>query len=254
VRSPLRQLARHLPFVVLAGAWLAPPVLAAEPSAGRWEGTVDIPGAPMRLVVDLARDDRGTWMGSVILPGRGVKGAALDALVVSGEHVAFGLAAAFAGAAKQAPQVALDSQPDGSLAGSFSLGGQTAGVLLRRSGAAQLDRPPASTAISAGLEGRWRGRYELGGVPRQVTLTLANRGPAGAAGQLVIVGKRTTTLDVDLVVQGREFVTLRASSADFRIEGRLDAVDGVLEGAMSQGPFEAPIVLRREPAAGEKSS
>jgi hypothetical protein len=247
-------LVRRLPLALLAGACIAPPVLAAADPSGRWEGAVDIPGAPMRLVVDLARDDQGAWMGSVILPGRGVKGAALDGLVVSGGHVAFGLAAAFTGGAKQAPQVALDGRPDGALAGSFTLGGQTADVLLRRSGVAQIDRPPASTPISAGLAGRWLGRYELGGVPRQVTLTLGDRGPGGSAGRLVIVGKRTTTLDVDQVVEGREYVTLRASAADFRIEGRLSTGDGILDGAMSQGPFEAPIVLRREPAAGEKKS
>ena len=254
MRPPLRVLLRALPLVVLGGAWLAPPCLAAAEPAGRWEGVADIPGHPLRLVVDLARDEHGTWVGSVILPERGVKGAALDGVVVAGQHVGFGLAAAFAGPAEQAPRIALDGQPDGSLAGSFAIGSQSAGVRLRRSGAAQVDLPPASTAISASLEGRWLGRYELGGVPRDVTLTLTNRARGGATGQLVIVGKRTTTLDVDLVVQGREFVTLRASAADFRIEGRLLAADGVLEGAMSLGPFEAPLVLRRQPATGEKTS
>ena len=254
MRPPLSVILRALPLVVLGGAWLAPPCLAADAPAGRWEGVVDIPGQPLRLVVDLARDDRGAWVGSAILPERGVKGAALDGVAVSGQHLVFGLAAAFPGSAAQAPRIALDGQPDGSLSGSFALGSQSAGVRLRRTGAAQVDLPPASTAISASLEGRWLGRYELGGVPRDVTLTLTNRAQGGATGQLVIVGKRTTTLDVDLVVQGREFVTVRASAYDFRIEGRLVAADGVLEGAMSQGPFDAPLVLRRQPAAGEKTS
>jgi len=87
-----------------------------------------------------------------------------------------------------------------------------------------------------------------------VTITLANRDARPAGGKLVVVGKRTTTLDVDQVVQGREFVSLRASAADFGIEGRLDAEAGTITGAMSQGPFEAPIVLHHESVPKEKTS
>ena len=47
----------------------------------------------------------------------------------------------------------------------------------------------------------------------------------------MVVGKRTTTLDVDQVVQGREFVSLRASAGDFGIEGRLDAEARTITGA-----------------------
>ncbi len=246
---------RRLRAPVLAGACAlaAAHALAAPDASGRWEGVADIPGNPLRLVIDLDRDAAGRWDGSAILPDRGVKGAPLDELAVSGCDVRFGLGAAFAGGGGAQPRVALACQADGSLFGTFALGGRSTSVTLRRSGAAQVDRPPANSVISAALAGRWTGRYELGGFPRQVTLTLANRAGAGGGGQLVIVGKRTTTLDVDQVVQGREFVTLRASAAGFRVEGRLTA-DGAIEGSVSQGPFEAPIVLRRDPSATEKTS
>ena len=217
---------------------------AAPDAAGRWEGAADIPGHPLRLVIDLDHDAQGRWEGSAILPDRGVKGAPLDELAVSGCAVRFGLSTAFAAGGDARPRIALACQPDGSLAGTFELGGRTTGVSLRRGGAAQVDRPPANGAIDAALAGRWAGHYELGGVGREVTLTLANRADTGGGGQLVIVGKRTTTLDVDRVTQGREFVTLRASAADYRIEGRLTS-DGAIEGSVIQGPFEAAIVLRR---------
>jgi hypothetical protein len=255
VQATIHLLRRRLPLLVLGAALAsAAPSFAAADASGRWEGTADLAGQPLRLVVDLARDDHGAWIGSATLPGRGVKGAALDALAVTDGHVSFGLAAAFAGAPAQAPRVVLDTRPDGALGGHLSLGGQSADVLMRRSGPPQVDLPPASTPISARLEGRWHGGYELGGAPRDVTLTLANGSGPGATGQLVIVGKRTTRLDVDVVVQGREFVTLRSIAADVRIEGRLPADGGAFEGTFSQGPYEAHIVLRREAAAGEKSS
>jgi hypothetical protein len=241
------------PALALAGALAAAGVFAAPEVAGRWEGAADVPGQPLSLVVDLDHDAQGRWDGSVILPGRGVKGAPLDGLVVSACDVRFGLVAAFPDGAALKPGVALACQADGSLAGSLTLGGRSTAVTLRRSGPAQVDRPPASSVLGAALAGRWTGRYELGGTPREVTLTLANRDGRGG-GQLVIVGKRTTTLDIDHVTQGREFVSVRASGADFTIEGRFAADTGVIDGAVMQGPFEAPIVLRRQAGAGEKTS
>ena len=229
--------------------------IAAPDASGRWEGSVAIPGNPLRLVIDLERDARGQWQGSAVLPDRGVKGAPLSGLAVAGCDIRFGLAAAFTGGGGAKPEVALACQPDGSLAGSFALAGNSTTVTLRRSGAAQVDRATPNSVISAALAGRWTGRYELGGYAREVTLTLANRPDTGGGGQLVVVGKRTTTLDMDQVIEGREFVTLGASAADFRIEGRFAAADGTIVGAVRLGGgFEAPIVLRRQPADGEKTS
>ncbi len=226
---------------------------ATTDPAGRWEGVIDVPGHPTRLVVDLDRDAHGAWQASVVLPDRGVKGAPAQALSVAGCDVAFGLAGAFLGGDALNPRVALACRPDGSLAGRFELGGQGAPVQLRRTGAAQVDGPPVNSVLGPALVGRWTGRYELGGVPRQLTLTLANGADGTGSGQLVIVGKRTTTLVVNEIVQGREFVTLRAAAVDFRIEGRFSADTGVIDGTMMQGAFEAPLVLRRQ-AVAEKAS
>ncbi len=234
--------------VATAGVLASASAIAASDVAGRWEGVADVPGNPIRLVVDLAPGAAGPWEGSAILPGRGVKGAPLSALAVDGCDVHFDLSAAFAGGAA-APRVALACAGDGMLAGELTLGGQSARVSLRRSGEAQVDRPAVSSVLGAALAGRWTGRYDMGGYARQVTLTLANRPGAGGTGQMVVVGKRTTTLEIDQVTQGREFVTLRAHAADVTIEGRFTAEAGLIEGVFSQGPFEAPLVLRREQAS-----
>jgi len=239
-------------FVLLAAGLACAGARAAPDPAGRWEGVADVPGQPLRLVIDLDRAGQGRWAASATLPGRGVKGAAADGLAVADCDVRLGLAAAFPGGDTLQPKLALACQPDGGLAGTFTLGGHAAAVSLHRSGPAQVDRPPTGGPITAALAGRWTGRYELGGFARQVTLTLANGADGIGGGQLVIVGKRTTTLQVDQVTQGREFVTLRASAANFVIEGRFAAQDGVIDGGVSQGPFEAALVLHRQP--GEKAS
>ncbi len=226
---------------------------AAPGFAGRWEGVADIPGAPLRLIVDIAPDKENGWIGSVILPALGVKGAPLADLVVTNAAVRFGLVNAFSIASEPAPKVVLARRADGTLAGELHEGGHSARLILKRTGLPQVDLVPPGTAVSAALEGTWVGRYELGGYPRDVTLTLANRPHGAASGEIVVVGKRTTKLAVDRVVQGSEFISLQSNAAGFRIEGRWATADGTIQGQMSQGPFEAALVLHRAATSQEQT-
>ena len=244
---------RSHPGPMLAVGLLAAATASAAPEpTGRWQGVAEIPGAPMPLIVDIARGDAREWIGSVILPGRGVKGAPIDGLQVSESGLRMGLAAAFPGPPGPVVEARVSWRADGSLAGELRQGGHAAPLVLRRSGEAQVDVPERSTPLSAALAGTWVGRYELDGYPRDVTLKLANGADGIATGQLVVVGRRTTTLALDHVVQGAQFIALRASAADFRIEGRWSDADGTIRGQMQQGPFEAPLVLRRAGTAAEE--
>jgi len=225
---------------------------------GRWEGEARIPGAPLPLVLDLAPDATGAWRGSIILPGLGVKGAPLAGVNVGADGtLQADMAAAFSGPPPATPPLlALRMLPDGRLQGELRQGGHAADVSLQRSGDAQVDAPPASTPLPPALAGIWRGRYELGGYPRDVTLTLApplaQALPGAPVGQLLIVGKRRTELAIDRVVAGSRFITLEASSAGLRLEGQWDASAGRFTGQVIQGPYEAPVMLQRETAAGER--
>ncbi len=144
-------------------------VLADPAWQGRWEGEADLSGAPIWLVIDLAPGKTGGWVGSITLPGRFVKGAPLGAIDVD----AAGLRATLPAALGEGGAVAL--RPDGAqMSGEWRQGGQRTALRLVRTGAAQVDLAEASTPVAAALQGRWEGGYELGGAPRQVTLTLAN--------------------------------------------------------------------------------
>lgn len=61
---------------------------AAESVAGRWEGSAQIPGAELKLVVDLSEENGKGWVGSIIVPGFSVKGAPLVDLHVRGGRFA----------------------------------------------------------------------------------------------------------------------------------------------------------------------
>lgn len=219
------------------------PALAAG-TEGRWEGVARIPGAPMPIVIDV-----GAGAGSVTLPGRGVSGAPLRELAAGPSGVVANLSSAIPsfGASGPAPSIELTLQPDGRLEGTLRQGGHAAPLSLRRTGDAQVAKAPANTPIGAALAGVWKGRYELFGFPRDVTLTLRDGPPAPGNAALVIVGRRTSNVPIDRVVQGPSFITFESDEYGMTIEGRIgaDAIDATLQ----QGPFEVPLVLRREGAA-----
>ncbi|MFO1271573.1 MAG: hypothetical protein U1F50_07845 [Rubrivivax sp.] len=222
-----------------AAAVLAACAVNATPLDGRWEGWARVPGAAQPLVLDLEGG-----RGSVTLPGRGVSGAPLRDLRQSDTAVSASLAAAIPayGASAPAPAVELALRADGRLAGRFNQAGWSAPLELQRTGAAQVAPAPAGTAIDPALAGTWRGRYELDGVPREVTLVLAATQPASAT--LVIVGKRRVEVPVDRVAQGPAYLTLESSEFGLVVEGRVG--HGVIDGTLQQGPFDLPLRLVRE--------
>ncbi len=233
------------PSFLVAGLLASAAASAAPDPAGRWQGIADIPGAPMRVIVDIDRDAGRLWIGSVILPGRGVKGAPMPVAQVGDTGLRLDMAAAFRGPPGATAEARLDWHGEDSLTGELMLGGHAAPLRLQRAGAPQVDLPTPGTPVSAELEGTWVGRYELDGVPREVTLKLANGADGRAAGELVIVGRRTVNLVIDFVRQGSGYIAMKSSAIDFHIEGSWSASEGSIRGQMAQGPFEAPLVLRK---------
>lgn len=217
--------------------------------SGRWEGAVQIPGREVRLIIDLAQDDRSHWIGSAILPGFGVKGAALKDVVVGDMSVAFAITGALG-----VPTLKGLLAPDGTLSGDFEQGGNIARFLLRRVGPPQVEPPRASTGVRADLEGSWQGETALMGNPIHARLTLANQPGGAASAEFMIVGRKEHNLAVDLVTQEGDLLTVEAheGGATFVFEGRLHAGANEVKGALQEGPLEAPLTLSRAPAPASK--
>lgn len=228
-------------FVALAAASAA--AALAAPPAGRWVGEARIPGRDMPLVVDLAQDASGAWTGSLTSPGFEIKGATLANLKVTGDSVSFDLGAVLSGPPPDTPAAFTAKFAKDAMTGQLRQAGHTAPFELHRAGEAQVDPPVRSTAVTPQLEGRWTGTYEMGGYPRNVTVDIANQPGSTAKIDFVVVGKMTTKLPIDLVAE--KDGTLRVESNPYRIvyEGVISA--GQIKGTLVQGPFEAPLVLRR---------
>src|SRR5450432_1857272 len=91
---------RFVFMIVLCSALIS---RADEPAAGRWEGSAQIPGRELKLIVDLARDGGG-WSGSIIVPGFGVKGAPLKDVTLNGSDLSFAINGALGGQNVEPPK------------------------------------------------------------------------------------------------------------------------------------------------------
>lgn len=220
---------------------------AAPNAAGRWEGNAQIPGHQLRLVVDLSEEGGKGWTGSIIVPGYGAKGAELIDLQVRGSDVTFAIKGALGSERTGRAELKAHLTADGKLAGDFKQGGNSAPLVLEKTGPPQVELPPRNTAVSKDVEGEWKGDYEMMGYARHATLKFSNRGAEGAALEFVIVGKKVNNVPVSLVTQDEDFLTVKSDEFGITFEGRFNKEAGQIKGTLTQGPLEAPLVLGRTP-------
>ena len=233
---------RTLAFLALLT--LLPAAGRALPPA-RWEGSVQIPGRELPLVVDLAVGADGQWSGSAILPGFGIKGAALAEIAVTEAGASFRLKEGLSAPGITPPQFKARLADDGTLVGEFSQAGNTAPFRLRRAGPPQVEPSRRGTGATKELAGVWKGSYELIGYPRDATLTLAVQPGAAGPADFVIVGKKTNQVPVDFLAVNGDFLVVESSAFGIAFEGRLKKEGDEIRGTFTQGPFELPLLLRR---------
>jgi hypothetical protein len=233
---------RLVATILLAAAALSQ---AAESAAGRWEGVAQIPGQDLRLIIDLANEEGKGWTGSIIVPGFGIKGAELVDLHGRGGDLAFAIKGALGNERSGRAEIQAHLTGDGHLAGDFKQGGNSAPFVLTKTGPAQVEPQPRTTAVAGELEGEWKGDYEMMGYARHATMKFANRGAEGAALEFTIVGKKVNNVPVTLVTQDEDFLTVKSEEFGITFEGRFNKAAGEIKGTLSQGPMEAPLILRR---------
>jgi hypothetical protein len=227
-------------FYVLPGV-LAAVTDSPSPLSGRWEGTVQIPGRPFTLIVDLSSDQNGKWVGSIIVPGFNVKGAPLSDLVVKDTDVAFVVHEALGKPTVKGHFV------DGAIEGEFAEGGNSAPVLLHRVGDAQVDLPPKSTPVRRELEGLWTGSLVYASHEFQVKLTLKN-GENGATATFVLTREKDFPLTIGWVQEDGSALTMQTTDGEETVDAKVDTARGEIRGAMQIGGAEVPLLLHKEVA------
>ena len=129
-------------FVLLA---VVAPVLAQEAGgaspAGHWEGSIEIPGSPLAVDVDLAQVD-GQWSGDISIPAQNARDLPLAGVSVEGDAVRFTIAG-IPGEPTFAGTVAGDE-----ITGTFTQGGGSFPFTLKRGE----DRAAAAAAALEGVD------------------------------------------------------------------------------------------------------
>ncbi|MFO1054945.1 MAG: serine hydrolase [Planctomycetota bacterium] len=110
MRPPIR--------LLLAVVLLAVTVVAQDP-AGRWSGSVELPGQKLEIHVRLERQGEG-WKGSIDIPAQGAKDLVLEKISVDGSEIGFAIAGV-GGAPAFAGELAADGR---TITGRFTQGGQ----------------------------------------------------------------------------------------------------------------------------------
>jgi hypothetical protein len=218
---------------------------AAENPAARWEGSAQIPGWDLPLVIDLAQDNKGAWTGSIIVPGLNIKGATLTEITFRNSKLSFAVKDALNDPKLGPAKFKARLTPKGTLTGDFLQAGNSAPFVLTRTGPPQVNLPKQSTPLGDDLEGEWKGQYELGGYPRDVTLKLSRTADGAPIVDFVIMGKKVNQISVDLVTRDGDFLTIVSNAFFITYEGRLRKESHEMTGVFAQGPYEAPLNLRR---------
>lgn len=215
---------------------LAQPATAPVPS-GHWEGTIDVPGNPLAVQIDLAKTG-DTWEGTIAVPAQGLKGYPLGGLQLSAQKVAFAITGAPGN-----PAFSGDVSPDGqSITGNFSQGGGSTTFNLKRTGDAKIEPPPKSTPIAKELEGNWEGTIDVSGKTLHLMLKLENQAK-GATGSMISVDQGNAQIPITAVVQAGTHLTVTLRPINGTFEG--DLKDGQLVGTWTQGPSSLPLTFTR---------
>jgi len=239
-----------LPAGVLVCAAAEKPQAETGPSvAARWEGVVQIPGVEMKLVIDLAQDNKGNWAGSATVPGFNVKGVPLSDVAVKGLDVAFAIKGVLGD-----PKFKGHLTTNDTLTGDCQEGGNTAPFVLQRAGPPQVEPQRQSTAIRKELEGEWYGDFELMGKKFRAQVTVANQAGGAATGKFHISGDAELTIPVELVTDDGDALTLESRPKDFNYQGRLDRNGTEIIGSFHLQQFDLPLTLRRAAANSQKTA
>jgi hypothetical protein len=224
--------------------WSVPLLRAqtADPS-GHWTGALQSPDREMNFEVDLTKNAKGEIAGTMNIPDEHLQGLPLLMAALKGKAINF--------SARKDQSFAGDLAPDGkSISGTFTgtgpLGGEfTVPFVLNRTGAAKIEAPIQSAAISKELAGTWNATIQKksDGTLVHFVLMLANH-PTGATGRFVAVDEGGLELPLSITQKGAN-VTLDIKAIHGTIVGTLNPAGTELVGTFTQGPGVAPVTFKR---------
>jgi hypothetical protein len=207
-----------------------------DPS-GHWQGALQAPSMQVPFDLDLAKDSSGRLSGTLSVPAQKIKGLPLTKVKVEGTAVTFQ-------ARSDQPFTGALSDDRQSITGEFLISGNSLPFTLTRTGAAQIDAPRKSAALSTQLEGTWTATLIVEGMEHQLVMTLVNHPDGSASGRIVNEGEGGLELPIAIVQHG-SVVTIETLPVASTVTATLNESGTELDGTIAQGSATAHVTFRR---------
>jgi hypothetical protein len=233
---PLNPRTLIIAALLLAGSPPARAQQSADPS-GHWQGAVQTPSLQMPFELDLAKDASGRFSGTLSVAAQQIKGLPLKSVELDGTAVHFQ-------ARSDQPFTGVLSDDRRSITGEFLISGASLPFTLTRTGAAQIEAPRKSAAVSKQLEGSWTATLVVQGMPQELVMTLVNDPDGSASGRIVNENEGGLELPISIVQQGSA-VTIETLPLASTFTATLNENGTELDGTIAQGSATAHITFRR---------
>jgi hypothetical protein len=242
---------RHQFLVAIALLFRAASLSAqttTDPS-GHWDGGIQTPEMSISIQVDLTRNSAGQLAGTISVPPQNLKGLPLVIESAEGRTINF----RFKGAPGNRLFQGVIAEDCASISGDFIQSGYSMPFTLSRQGAAEIEAPIRSAAISKELEGPWsatlEGNYQ-NGIPRKIFLTLSNQPDGTSTGSVFNPGDGLE-ISIAAITQNASSVTLDLRAVSGSYSGKINPEGTELVGTFIQGTAVLPLIFRRAPPAGD---
>ena len=224
------------------------PALAQKPDArGHWTGSIDVPGSPIEIVVDLDQEKDGKWKGVIAVPAQGLKDFELSAIGVKDDAVTFAMAGI-----PGDPEFKGKISSDGSkISGELTQGGANIGFTLQRKGAAQIGsgaaKPAEASSAPAGrsIEGNWEGLLEVNGVKLRLVLKVSKGSDGVLTAKLDSPDQGVPDIPVSSIVQKDDVVKVELVKIQGAYDGKLNKDASEMSGQWKQGGQNLPLTFKR---------
>ena len=204
---------------------------------GHWRGTVDIPGNPLAMEVDLDQV-KGDWIGSIAIPAQNASGVPLEAITFTDGKCTFHMKAApgdptFTGALS----------PDGNtMTGDLKQADATFAFKFTRTGDPQVEVTRPSPPVAKEFLGDWEGALEVG---QQLRMVLKVSNNAGGAKAVLVSLDQGVEIPVNAIDQKGSKLTLTIKMIGGRYEAEINKDASELNGTWIQSGNELPLKLKK---------
>jgi uncharacterized protein len=230
---------------LFAGGSVSASTAQNQPTAsGHWEGTVDVQGNTLEIIIDLTRGGDGLWKGVIAIPAQSLKDYPLSNLKVEGASVSFEMASV-----QGLPTFKGKLSADGkSIVGDLSQAGQTFAFKLDRKGEAKviaIEANVTSITANADVEGNWQGTLDAEGTTLRLILKIAKKADGSYTATLDSPDQANNDMPINVLKATGDSLTFEMRYIGASFEGKFNKERTEVSGNWQQGGGALPLTLKR---------